>query len=134
MLVSIGIVHSTSALRICFVGDAPAKNRSTHTPKFSKFGYFIRVVFVVYATISSPQVVLSRSPFKSSERHIALTIFLLCLLHFVWKTLLGHACNTSFHCRIFRMHYENSFSLDIATVILSRVFTTCFHPVIFHGV
>jgi len=44
--------------------------------------HFIRVVFVVYATISSPQVVLSRSPFKSSERYIALTVFLLCSLHF----------------------------------------------------
>ena len=134
MLVSIGIVHSTSALRICFVGDTPAKNRSTHTPKFSKFGYFIRVVFVVYSTISSPQVVLSRSPFKSGERYISLTVFLLCLLHLLWKIRLGYVCNTSFHCRIFRIHYENSFSLDITTVILSRVFTTCFHPVILYGV
>jgi len=32
--------------------------------------------------ISSPQVVLSRSPFKLSERYVALTVFLLCLLHF----------------------------------------------------
>jgi len=134
MLVSIGIVHSTSALRICFVGDTPAKNRSTHTPKFSKFGYFIPVVFVVYSTISSPQVVLSRSPFKSSERHIALAVFLLCLLHFVWKIRPEYVYNTSFHCQIFRIHYENSFSLDITAVILSRVFTTCFHPVIFHRV
>jgi len=133
-LVSIGIVHSTSALRICFVGDTPAKNRSTHTPKFSKFGYFIRVVFVVYSTISSPQVVPSRSPFKSGERYIALTVFLLCSLHFVWKMRLGYLFNTLFHCHMFCIHYENSFLLDITTVMLSRVFTACFHPVTFQGV
>ena len=134
MLASIGIVDSTSALCICFVGDTPAKNGSAYTPKFSKFGHFIRVVFVVHATFSSPQVVLSRSPFKSSERCVALTVFLLCLLHFVWKMRLGHACNTSFHCRTFRTHCQNCFLLDITTVTLSQVFTTCFHPVTFCGV
>jgi len=134
MLVSIGIVHSTSALRICFVGDTPAKI-GVLTLRSSRNLDILSVLFSLFTQhFSSPQAVLSRSPFKSSERCVALTVFLLCLLRVVWKIRLGYVFNASFHCRIFLVHYENSFSLDITTVILSLVFTTCFHPAIFYGV
>jgi len=52
----------------------------------------------------------------------------------VQEIRLGYVYNTSFHCHMFHVQYENSFSLDITTVILSWVITTSFHPEIFYGV
>jgi len=128
------MVRSTSASGICFVGDTPAKiGALTHQSYWSSDKLSVLILFV-NAAISSPQVVLSRSPLKTSERCISFTVFLLCLLHFVWEIRLGYVHNTLSHCRIFCTHYENSFLLDTTTEKLSRVFTTCFHPVTFYGV
>jgi len=132
MLVSIGVVRSTSAPGICFVGDTPAKI-GVLTLRSSRSSDILSVLFSRdNAMISSSKVVLSRSPFKSSERHSELTVFLLCLLHFVQKLRLRYVCNTTFHRQIFRMLYEISFSLDITTVTLLRLFTSCSHPAIFY--
>jgi len=57
------------------VGDTPAKIGAPTLLSSRSYGYFTRVVVVADATIPSPQVVLSRSPFKLSERYIALTVF-----------------------------------------------------------
>jgi len=84
MLVSIGIVRSTSASGICLVGDTPAKI-GVPTLRSSRSSGIISVLFsFVNAMISSPQVVLSRSPFKSSERCSALAVFL-CICHTLCK-------------------------------------------------
>jgi len=85
MLASIGIVRSTSASGIYFVGDVPAKT-GVPTLQSSKSSDILSVLFsFVNTTISSPQVVPSRSPFKSSERHSALVVFSLCLLQLCEK-------------------------------------------------
>jgi len=66
MLVSIGIVHSTSALRICFVGDTPAKigvptlrsSRSLDilSVLFSLFTQWFQVLKLFYQEVLSSRV------------------------------------------------------------------------------
>jgi len=134
MLVSIGIVYSTSASRICFVGDTPAKIGAL-TLRSSRRLDILSVLFLLltrrFQVLKSfPQGILSS---ELREIHCG-DCFPLCLLHFVRETRLGCAHNTSFHCHIFHVQCENSFSLDVTTVTLSRVITTGFHPEIFYGV
>jgi len=128
VLLANAVVVVVDLSRVFHVVDSAtlqAAHRCTHAP----YG-----MLAVLPTISSPQVVPSRRPFKQSERHVAATVFLLCSLHFVREMRLGCACNTSFHCQIFRVQFENSFSLDTTTVMLSRVITASFHPETFYGV
>jgi len=134
MLVSIGIVYSTSASRICFVGDAPAKTGAL-TLRSSRRLDILSVLFSLLARRfqvlkSFPQGVLSS---EVREMHCG-DCFPLCLLHFVREMRLGCVHNASFHCHIFHAHCENSFSLDVTTVTLSRVITISFHPETFYGV
>jgi len=134
MLVSIGIVYSTSASRICFVGDTPAKI-GVLTLRSSRRLDILSVLFSLFTQRfqvlkSFPQGVLS----SEARETCCSDCFPSCLLHFVRETRLGHAHNASFHCHIFHAQCENSFSLDIATVMLSRVITASFHPEIFYGV
>jgi len=133
MFVSIGIVYSTSASRICFVGDAPAKI-AVLTLRSSRRLDILSVLFSLLAQrfqdlMSFPQGVLS-----SEVRETCCgDCFPSCLLHFVREMRLGYACNTSFHCHIFHAQCENSFSLDATTVTLSRVITASFHPDVNRG-
>jgi len=134
MLASIGIVYSTSASRICFVGDAPAKTGAL-TLRSSRRLDVLSVLFSLLARRfqvlkSFLQGVLSS---EVRETHCG-DCFPSCLLHFVREKRLGHVCDTSFHCQTFRGQFENSFSLDATTVMLSRVVTASFHPETFCGV
>jgi len=134
MIVSIGIVYSTSALRICFVGDTPAKI-GVLTLRSSRRLDILSVLFSLltqrFQVLKSfPQGILSS---EVRERYCG-DCFPSCLLHFVREIRLGYAHNTSFHCHIFHVQCENSFSLDITTVILSRVITTSFHPEMFYRI
>jgi len=134
MLASIGIVYSTSASRICFVGDTPAKIGAP-TLRSSRRLDILSVLFSLltqrFQVLKSfPQGVLSS---EVREMHYG-DCFPSCLLHFVREIRLGYACDTSFHCHIFHAQYENSFSLDITMMILSRVITTSFHPETFYRI
>jgi len=128
MLVSIGIIYSTSASRICFAGDAPAKI-GVPTLRSSRRLDILSVLFSLltqrFQVLKSfPQGILSS---EVRERYYD-DCFPSCLLHSVREKRLGYACDTSFHCHIFHTQYENSFSLDTTTVIFSRVITASFHP------
>ena len=147
MIVSISIVHSMSASGIYFVGDTPAKI-GVPTLRSSWSSDILSVLFsFVNAAISSPQVVLSRSNFKLSERHSAFAVFSYCVYYtlcekygsdtyVIQRAIAGcfaYITKTVSHWILPRWHFHE-FSLLVFIQWYFTVLTTGFHSASFFGI